>query len=202
MATLLKLGPADHGRPLSLEEFLAAEGQEGYHYELIGGKVYVSPTLNLPENWTEIWLMEMLSDYSRQHPEVTNYVTNKSRVFVPGAEEVTAPEPDLAAYHDFPRHRAPRDLRWDEVSPFLVVEVLAESDPDKDLDRNVELYRQVPSIQEYWIIDARRSAEQPTLLVYRRRDRRRWRKLLTVEPGEIYRTDLLPGFSLTLDTTT
>jgi Uma2 family endonuclease len=202
MATLLKLGPADHGRPLSLEEFLGAEGQEGYHYELIGGKLYVSPTPNLPENSAELWLMGLLRDYSRLHPEVINFVSNKGRVFVPGAEEPTAPVPDLAASHSFPRKRAPRDLHWKEVSPILVVEVLAESDPDKDLNRNVELYLQVPSIQEYWVVDARQSAEQPTLLVYRRRDRRRWRKLLTIEPGATYQTDLLPGFSLALDTTT
>jgi len=200
MATLLKLGPADHGRPLALEEFLSAEGQEGYRYELIGGKVSVSPTPNPPENWAEEWLGELLRGYARAHPHVVNYVSGKCRVFVPGAEEVTAPEPDLAAYHDFPRSRGPRDLRWDEVSPVLVVEVLVEGDPAKDLDRNVELYRQVPSIQEYWILDGRQSVAQPTLLVYRRRDRRRWRKLLRAEPGETYTTELLPGFSLPLDT--
>jgi Uma2 family endonuclease len=199
MTTLLKIGPADHGRPLTLEEFLSAEGQEGFHYEIIGGKLYVSPMPNPSENWAEEWLGDLLRFYVRAHPGVINYVSSKARVFVPGAAEVTAPEPDLAAYHDYPRHRAPRDLRWEEVSPLLVVEILVEGDPDKDLNRNVELYRQVASIQEYWILDAREDAMLPALLVYRRRDRRRWRKVLTIEPGGVYSTDLLPGFNLTLD---
>jgi Uma2 family endonuclease len=35
----------------------------------------------------------------------------------------------------------------------LVGEVVWEDDPDKDLVRNVELYLQVPSIREYWVLD-------------------------------------------------
>ena len=35
--TLIKIGPADHGRPISLEEFEHAKVQEGYLYELAGG---------------------------------------------------------------------------------------------------------------------------------------------------------------------
>ena len=194
MATLLKLGLADHGRPLALEEFLAAEGQEGYRYELIGGKVYVSPTPNPPENWAEEWLGELLHAYARAHPEVINYVSGKCRVFVPRAEEVTAPEPDLAAYHAFPRLRGPQGLRWDEVSPVLVVKVLVEGDPDKDLDRNVELYRQVPSLQEYWILDGRQSVTHPRLLVYRRRDRRRWRNSLLSKRERPIIPDCCPAF--------
>ena len=202
MTTLLKLGPADHGRPLTLEEFLTASGQEGYHYELIRGKLYVSPTPNPQENWAEEWLGTLLRFYAHGHPAIVNYISCKCKIIVPGAEEVTAPEPDLGAYRDYPRDRGPHDLRWEEVSPILVVEILVEGNPDKDLNRNVELYRQVPSIREYWILDAREDAALPTLLVYRRRDRRRWRKVLAVEPGATYTTDLLPGFSLVLDTRT
>ena len=111
---------------------------------------------------------------------------------------------DLARGH--PYHLAtigtPEDLDefdWRTLSPLLVVEFLSEDSPDKDLVRNVELYGQVPSIQEYWIFDTRQGAGRPTLLAYRRRDRRRWRKPLTLGPGSTYATDLLPGFTLTID---
>ena len=51
MSTIMKkLGPADRGRPMTLEEFMAAGSVEGYHYELIDGKLYVTPLPNLPEN--------------------------------------------------------------------------------------------------------------------------------------------------------
>jgi hypothetical protein len=34
---ILKLGPVDHGRTMTLEEFLKAEVQEGFRYELARG---------------------------------------------------------------------------------------------------------------------------------------------------------------------
>jgi hypothetical protein len=48
MPTLLKLGPADEGRPLTLDEFFASDYQEGYRYELIDGRLSVLPQPNLP----------------------------------------------------------------------------------------------------------------------------------------------------------
>jgi Uma2 family endonuclease len=80
----------------------------------------------------------------------------------------------------------------------LVVEVLSADDPDKDLVRNVELYLQVPTIREYWVVDHRASVSQPQLLVYRRRGRR-WQRVLTVPPGGRYTTRLLPDFELLVD---
>ena len=198
MTTLLRIGPADDDRPMTLEEFLAADGQEGYHYELIYGRLRVSPQPNAPAGFLERWIDRSLQAYASSHPAVINYVHPKARVFVPGQAEPTAPEPDVAAYRDFPLRPDVNALSWEDLHPVLVAEVLSEEDPDKDLVRNVELYRQVPSIQEYWILDPREDANRPTLLVYRRY-RRRWRKPLTFAPGSTYTTDLLPGFRLTLD---
>jgi Uma2 family endonuclease len=83
------------------------------------------------------------------------------------------------------------------VSPILVVEVLSSDDPDKDLVRNVDLYHQVPTIKEYWVIDGRDDPNRPTLLVYRRHGRK-WRTY-ELAFGETYTTKLLPGFTLLLD---
>ncbi len=44
--TLIKIGPADHGRRMSLAEFEHAEVQEGYHYELSRGVITVSDVPN------------------------------------------------------------------------------------------------------------------------------------------------------------
>jgi Uma2 family endonuclease len=201
MATVVeKLGPEDHGRPMSWDEFLSEDYLEGYHYELIDGRLYVSPQPNPQENYVENWAYLKLEYYSARHPKAINYVTCKARVFVPGRTEITAPEPDIAAYRKYPRRRALRGLRWEEVSPVLAVEVLTSDDPHKDTVRNVALYRQVPSIKEYWIIDAREDAARPTMTVYRKH-RGRWREPLVLQPGDTYTTPLLPGFKLLLDPT-
>src|SRR6516225_10958883 len=168
MATAVKLGPTDHGRPMTFDEFLSGDYEEGYHYEIIDGKLYVSPLPNVPENIVEQWLHGKLWLYSRQHPEIINFVTTKARVFVPVRPRVTAPEPDIAAYHDFPLERPTRTLRWQDLRPVLVAEVLSKDDPDKDPVRNVELYLQVPSIKEYWLLDTRKDPDRPLMTVYRR----------------------------------
>ena len=87
------------------------------------------------------------------------------------------------------------EWNWRDVSPLLVAEILSDDTANKDLVRNRDLYLQVPSIREYWIIDPRQGTRQTILLVYRRRGRG-WARVRTVVPGGTYTTPLLPGFSL------
>src|SRR5262249_43456537 len=183
MTTALILGPADHGRPMTLREFESAPAREGYRYEIIDGKGSVSPVPNLPHEILCTWIKNLLDDYAREHPEVINFISTKPRVVIPEREEETSPEPDLATYHDFPLDRPLKELAWEEVSPILVVEVVSEDDPDKDLVRNVELYLEVPSIREYWILDPRRDPDAPSFLVYRRRGQH-WQRVIEIAPGE------------------
>jgi Uma2 family endonuclease len=198
MATVhLTLGPADHGRPLSLDDFESADYEPGFEYEIIDGRLYVSPLANLPENFLETWLHEALLFYSHDHPDVINYVSTKSRVFIPKRKKATIPEPDLAAYHDFPRGTPPEQLRWQDVSPLLVAEVLVEGEPEKDLERNLDLYLGVPSIREYWVLDGRENASEPTLIQHRRYGQR-W-VVRNFPYGSTFTTKLLPGFSLLID---
>jgi Uma2 family endonuclease len=198
MATVTKIGPADHGRPMTRDEFENGSYEEGYQYEIIDGKLYVSPLPDLPENRIQEWLNDQLKWYARQHPEVINYVSSGARVFVPGRPGLTIPEPDQAAYHDFPRHLPVDEVDWEEIGPVLVAEVLLGGEPEKDLVRNVELYLQVPTIREYWVVDARNDPNRPTMHVYRRRGQK-WQRVINIAPGETYTTRLLPGFELTLD---
>jgi Uma2 family endonuclease len=192
-----QLGPDDHGRPMTYAAYLAGDYQPGYKYELIDGELYVSPEANADHVWVEIWLSNQLLDYSREHPEVINFVTIKSRLFVPNRPGVTVPEPDFAAYHDFPQRRPRGGRRWENLSPILVAEVVSPDSAEKDLVRNVELYWQVPSIKEYWLLDPREVAPHP-LTAYRRQARK-W-KPIPVAYGETYTTRLLPGFELVIET--
>jgi len=196
MSTLLKIAPRNHGQELSLDDFMSADHEEGYQYELIDGRLYVSPQAGQPQDFVELWIFGKLFLYSLQHPAVINHISQKARVFVPG-QKVTNPEPDVACYRDFPKNIPFEEVRWQDIWPMLVVEVLSENDPDKDLVRNVKLYRKVPSIQEYWIVDTRRSPARPTLLVHRRQGKR-WQQL-EIGHGETYTTKLLPGFALIVD---
>lgn len=191
MATVLELGPDDHGRPLTFDEFMAAHYAEGYRYEIIEGRLYVSPQPNYPHSWHRRRITRRLEQYSAAHPEVINCVATDARVFLPHAPGVTAPEPDIAAYRDVPNGP---NLDWRNITPLLVVEVLGGEDDEKDLVRNVELYLQAPGIQEYWVLDIRDDEHGPTLLVHRR-EQDAW-QVSSYGPEDVYTTDLLPGFSL------
>jgi Uma2 family endonuclease len=192
-----KLGLADHGHRVTLEEFESAEFEGGYKYELIDGRLYVAPMPNLPEDMNVEWLFEKLVAHKLTHPKAIRYLSQKARVFVPGRAAVTCPEPDIAVYRVFSADQPPRERLWQNYSPILVVEVLYDADPHKDLVRNVDLYLQVPSIREYWIVDARDFPDEPTLIVYRRRGQRWVRREYNY--GETYTTRLLPGLRLRID---
>src|SRR5262249_5587231 len=143
------------------------------------------------------WLFGKVKVYSRRHPEVINYVTNKARIFIPDFPQLTVPEPDLAAYSNIPFDEIIDRLRWEDFSPLLVGEVVG-TDAETDLVRNVRLYEAVPSVREYWILDPRESAERPSLIVYRRRGAR-WQRPIELAYREVYKTKLLPGFRLVID---
>src|SRR5262249_53934408 len=132
MPTLLRIGPADAGRPLTLEEFTTASSEEGYKYELIDGRLTVAPAADLSQYKNERWLDLRLCLYSLEHPAVINFVATKARVFIPGRPEVTVPEPDLAAYRDFPLDADVGRINWQDFSPVLVAEVISPDDPNKD----------------------------------------------------------------------
>jgi Uma2 family endonuclease len=197
--TRVKLTPEDHGLEIDPEVFEHSTGEEGYHYEIIDGRVYVSPVPDLPQDDLEGWLYAKLFYYSQEHPEVINYLSRKSRIFIPTRAKATRPEPDISAYHDFPHHLPRKQRRWQDITPILIVEVISEDDPNKDLVRNVELYLEVPTVKEYWVLDPRPDPDQPSLRVYRRRGKN-WQKPIDVPYGEMYETPrVLPGFRLLVD---
>ena len=199
MQTRLYLTADDHGRALSWEEFAGADTQEGFRYEIIEGRLFVSPIPSLAHDEFADWLKDLFRDYARQRPDVLSRVKGPARVFLPQQSEgVTAPEPDVACYAQFPSDRPVMQRDWRAATPVLVVEVISPDAADKDLSRNRRLYLQVASIQEYWILDPGEDVESTSLIVYRRRGDR-WAPRRVIPAGGTYATPLLPGFSLVLD---
>jgi Uma2 family endonuclease len=191
---LRTFGPADHGRRISDRQARHACWIEGYRYEIIDGRIYVTPMPDLPHEDLKDWLLRRLIKYSDAHPTAINRVAAPARVFLPRRRRTTSPEPDIAAYRDFPYSVPLAKRDWRDISPILVVEIVS-GDVAKDLDRNVVLYEQVPSIQEYWVINL--WVDDFFFRVFRRRGDG-WAKPLDFKWGETYSTRLLPGFSLKL----
>lgn len=190
LATTLRFGPVDHGRHVTDEELDLAEYDSGFDYEVIYGRLYVSPVHNPSHDAFEKSILFQLRDYQQQHPKIVGYVTDRARVFVPSETKTTAPEPDLAIFQSAP------DDDWRDVEPFIVGEVLRGDDIDKDLFRNVALYWAVPSIREYWVFDIREDARRAQLIVHQRSSGG-W--AIKEYPADFaYETPLLPGLKLVL----
>lgn len=196
-AVRLRLAPADHGRRLTLEEFEAAEYESGFRYEIIDGRLYVSPLPNFPGSFLESWLRRKLERYSEARPELLAYIAVKGRVFLPARSRPTAPEPDIAAFPSIPTDLPLRAIKWQDLSPSLVVEVLGDGDIAKDLARNPVLYLKVASIKEYWVLNGTIDPDEPSLIRHVRRGKR-W-EVETVPFGATLTTKLLPGFELVID---
>lgn len=188
LATRLRFGPRSHGRPVTQDELELAEYRPGYKYEVIFGRLYVSPAPNPPHDLIEKHIIRQLFAYQDAHPDIAGYVSYASRVFVPSEVTETAPEPDIAVYVEEPVDD------WREAEPFIVGEVMRGDSVDKDLFRNVSLYWNVPTIQEYWIFDIRKEPRRPSLLVHRR-TRKDW-EVLEFAADAIYETPHLPGLKL------
>ena len=189
------IGPDDHGRLVTLQEFERAREEPGYIYELIDGVLTVSPT---PKPWHEWWVkivQQALEDYARRNPREINFVATTCEVVIPARPGPTRPQPDVAAYRDFPD---PPPDDWDDVCPLIVVEVISERREQKDVTRNRHLYWMAGGIAEYWIIDPRQDVRRPTLMaLVRRSGTPRWQERV-IPFGKSHRSPTLPRFLLNL----
>jgi Uma2 family endonuclease len=183
---------------MTLTEFVQSAAQSGARYELIDGSVWVSPAANFAHDWLINWLADVLRGYCQHHPEVANYVTRGARLFAE-READTCPEPDLAVFRNVPSQPLVAEVRWQTLEPLVVVEVISPDQAEKDTVRNVELYLDVPTVQEYWIVDPQITPAQPTLRVRRRLNRRRWRAEIVIPHGGTYAAPTLPGLTLTFN---
>lgn len=191
MSTLLKIGPADRGRAISYEEFVASDFMRGYQYELIEGKLQVTPAPDPSHDFSDLYLLSTLLAYSKKRPDIASHVTNQARVIVPKKNRSTNPEPDIAVYRTFDRKKS-----WAVNVPFIVAEVASHGNSSKDFVRNVALYRRVPSILEYWVYFEDDLAEDWALRVHRREKAGEQWTLLDFSASDTYKTPLLPGFKL------
>jgi Uma2 family endonuclease len=189
------IGPDDHGRLMTLEECNQAREEPGYVYELIDGVLIVSPNPNpIHDHWV-VLIRRALEEYAGRNPGQINNVSEHSDVVIAGRPGVTRPQPDIAAFRDFPD---PPPAGWEDVCPLIVVEIISQRREKKDTVRNRQLYWMAGGVMEYWIVDPREDEQRPTLTaLVRRPGGPDWSEQV-VAFGKTYRCKTLPRFSLNL----
>ncbi len=181
------IGPDDHGRLMTLDEFDLAEGVEGHLYELGRGVVVVTDVPG-PSRFAQIEaIRRQLYRYDAAHPGVIHGIAAGSDAKILVDEEQSERHPDLFVYKTPP----PKTDVWSTWVPEIVIEVVSKSSAHRDYEEKPAEYLAF-GVSEYWIVDA--AKEQMTVL---RRSRGKWAPSI-VKPGEMYQTRLLPAFTLDL----
>ena len=186
-----RIGPQDHGRRMTLDEFEFAEVQEGHLYELSRGVVTVSDVPNRKHALVVNESRRQIFDYWSRNREAMQAVLggNECKLLIPPLESER--HPDLSIYLT----AAPDDDSdeiWRHWLPEIIIEVVSLTSKYRDYVEKREEYFRI-GIQEYWIIDL----EKRQMLALRRGDED-WIEHL-VQPPDVYRTDLLPGLEFSLE---
>ena len=183
----LVLGPGLAGIFLTPDEFDAIEDVDrNYRYELINGRLIVSPPALEAERGPNEELGRRLLNYRDSHPQGSALDdTLPEHTVITNANRRRA---DRVIWTGLGRHPDPlQDL------PSIVAEWVSEAKRDwhRDYVEKAQEYREI-GIIEYWILDRFRR----TLTVHR--GTREAPEKVVIHEGETYCTPLLPGFELPL----
>jgi Uma2 family endonuclease len=196
MATVqTRIGPADHGRRLTLAEFLDAEETPGYRYELARGVIEVSDIPDDVHGLIVHILHEAFSLYNQTHPRRVWRIGHGSdlQIVIPKFGKDTDRHPDLGIV--FVGKAPDADGRR---MPDLVVEVVSpgKAARDRDYVAKREDYLNF-GILEYWIVD--RFERKVTVLV--REEGEAGPSWIDHEyrDGQVIVSPLLPGFGMPVE---
>jgi len=188
MASLkLQIGPADHGRRMTLEEFREAEEEEGYRYELARGVLEVIDIPKIPHRRIVSNLFELAANYKREHPGAIDYFGSGTEVRVWVVAKNLARHPDFGIVFV----GAPLDEVGDP-QPFLVAEVVSPSSKTRDYQEKRQDYLDY-GIREYWIVDP--LLRQVTVLVRQGEGANAAWTERVFQDADVIESPLLPGLA-------
>jgi Uma2 family endonuclease len=189
MATAtLRIGPADHGRAMTLEEYLDAEVEPGCRCELARGIIEVTNVPNDPHGEVVYHLYLALGVYDRAHPGLIRRFGGSGEFQFVLPAMVSGWNPDVAVV----LQGTPKDDRGRRPASFAV-EVVSEGAEARERDyitKRVEYLAY--GLREYWIVDP--DLRRVAILV---RDGDAWIERVVEDDG-LAESLVLPGFAVRL----
>lgn len=181
---VLRVGPADHGRRMTLEEFIEAEEQEGYRYELARGVLEVTWVPGAPHGLIICEFYRRFARYWDANPGIIYRFGGASefRLFLP--EMASGRNPDLAVA----LLGTPLSENGDRP-PSLAIEVVSEGAEAWTRDYVTKRQEYLAfGLLEYWIVDR---FDRKVTVLQRRGDS--WAEAVFVD-GQEASGRVLPGF--------
>ena len=177
------VGPERHGLAMAFDDFIQADFQEGWLYELSRGIVIVTEVPGIHHGKIVARFTRLFVAFEINQPGVIYYRAGGGECRLRFPFMRSDRHPDQAVY----LHPEPEGPSiWSRWVPEIVVEVVSASGEDRDYVEKREEYL-LAGVREYWILDPRR---RRMLVLVRRADT--WEERLLGEDG-IHRTELLPG---------
>src|SRR5262249_53000644 len=135
IATPTRIGPADHGRAMTIEEFREAEEEEGYRYELARGVLEVTEVPSDPHGQIVSNILRALARHDQAPPGLTLRYggAGEFRLWLPGM--ISGRNPDVAVV----LRGTPRDQRG-RRPPALAIEVVSEGGETRDYETKRQEY--------------------------------------------------------------
>lgn len=186
---IVRIGPEDAGRRMSLEHFARAQAEPGYLYELAKGVIEVSDLPDITHHRVVRQINKDVTVYDVAHPGVIESVGGGGEAKIEMHKRQSERHPDISIYLT----PAPEGVAqpWDQWVPDIVIEVVSASSAKRDYEVKPDEYL-AAGVREEWIIDPR---TRSGLFLVRRADAWVEHKL---GPRGKWQTGLLPGFTLDL----
>ncbi len=184
--SVLTLGPQDHGRLLTAEEFAEATYAEPWKYEREQGRLIVMPPDGPGHDRGTEPIRDHLGAYRLSHPDLVDEVVSEAWVRV---DEGTDRIGDIGVFLAGPRSPVERPERV----PELMFEIVSPDRKSRDRDyvkKRHEYHRL--GVLEYVVID--RFRHRATVYSAGPRGYRK----CVLRPGDVYTSPLLPGLAIPL----
>src|SRR5262249_30848556 len=156
----ITIGPRDHGRRMSLDDFDRAHGRDGYNYELSRGVVTVVDVPN-PKHFLQVGASrQQFAAYQLSHPDQIHSIggSGECKPLIAGLESER--HSDLLSYKPPPPHGKNVWANW---VPAIAIEFISAGSEYRDYFEKREEYL-LFGVREYWIVDSSRQE----MLVLRR----------------------------------
>jgi Uma2 family endonuclease len=186
VTTPLRIGPADNGRRMTLDEFLDAEVEEGYRYELARGVLEVNQVPNDPHFQVVSNLYRAVGRYWLEHPDRILRFGGGNELQLVLPRLISGRNPDLGVV----LRGAIRDWRGRRRAA-MAAEVVSRGSVERDYVTKREEYLAY-GLDEYWIVDP---LERKVTVLTRRGDT--WSEAV-FRDDQVIVSSVLPGFTTTV----
>ena len=185
----VKVGPADHGKRMTLALFDTAIVDDASRYELNKGVIEVSDTPSRAHLLIEEDVQDQFVIYKLARPDIIRYQGGGSRAKMLIDAFESERHPDWAVYlTPMPELAQP----WSIWKPEIIVEIVSPSGVKRDYEDKPPEYLAL-GISENWILDPIRQQ-----MLVKTRSGGLWRDKVHKPGGKPVTSPLLPGFAFDL----